>query len=82
MNLMRKLGWMLLLATTGLASTSAPSGDEPGDTPGGPSAGPAPQPGSGAPQQAPVQEEPPLAWPWWADEEDEFEGEGWTFWGR
>jgi len=84
MNPLRSLGWTLLL-TSWLAGGCVPQGEA-----GVPqktrklAEGPAPAPPSATPPSAPVQpvavEELPRAWPWVVEDDDEFEGEGWTFW--
>lgn len=76
MKLLRKLGWTFLLLSSGVAGGCAP-----------PAAAPPPPAGAPAPPQPhPAQLTPvddrPAAWPWFLEEEDEFEGEGWGFWGR
>ena len=75
MDLMRKLGWAALLATSG----AAPSAVQ------GLAAAPAATPAASAAARAPAA---PVAQPlscWFGDDDDllddEFEGEGWTFWG-
>jgi hypothetical protein len=80
MNLMRKLAWAAVLATSGAAPsavTSPPASATP--------AAPAPAPAAAPPgQPATVVQRPPSRW--FANEDDdlgddEFEGEGWGFWG-
>lgn len=74
MNLLRKLGWTFLLLSSGVAGGCAP-----------PAAAPVPPAGTpaGRPPQAAPDETASREWPWFLEEEDdEFEGEGWTFWGR
>ena len=85
MNLLRTFGWTLLL-TSWLAGGCAPQGEAglpdkarrlaEGGAPASP-----PAPPATAPQAKPAAgEELPRGWPWVSDDEDEFEGEGWTFW--
>ena len=84
------LGWTLLL-TSWLAGGCTPQGEagtpqkarkqaERGDS-AVPAAKPAPAvvPVKASPQNAAAPEELPRGWPW-VLEDDEFEGEGWTFW--
>lgn len=77
MNLMRKLGWTFLLLSSGVAGGCAP----PASAPLPPAGTPAPRPPA-QPGQPPEADAAAPAWPWFLEEEDEFEGDGWTFWGR
>lgn len=78
MNLMRKLGWTFLLLSSGMAGGCAPPASAPLPPPGAPAPpGPNAQPG-----QPPEADAAVPAWPWLFEEEDEFEGDGWSFWGR
>jgi hypothetical protein len=90
MNPLRKIGWTLLLATSWLAGGCAPQGDA--GVPAGArkqASGPLPPPNASnvPPAQAgavrpaaATSGELPRTWPWIVEEEDEFEGEGWSFW--
>ena len=72
MDLVRKLAWAALLVGSG-----APSADPP--VPAVPAAAPVQNPKPQAPP-APETAQPPAPWPRDWEDDDEFEGEGWTFW--
>ena len=76
MNVLRKLAWAAMLMGSGMPSSEGP---RPGPSvPAGPdaaSSAPAPVPAG----PLPVASSEPAIWPLDLDE-DEFEGEGWSFW--
>ncbi|WP_222622956.1 hypothetical protein [Ramlibacter cellulosilyticus] len=65
---MQKLAWAAVLASSGVPSTEVARPEVAAPAPARPKAEP-----------GPPAEEPGSAWPLELDE-DEFEGEGWTFW--
>jgi hypothetical protein len=81
MNVLRKLAWAAVLASSGVtpaedAPQPSPAAPAPAPTPAKPAAAPAQQP---RPAHATEPVRPCADWPLDLDD-DEFEGEGWTFW--
>ena len=69
-KVLRKLGWAVLLAASGVPRSEGPRPEA------ATAAAPPQELGPVRPAAEPVR----ASWSW-PEEEDEFEGEGWSFWG-
>jgi hypothetical protein len=82
MNMLKKLGWAAVLVTSGLPHSAVVPHEAAAGAAGAPVA-----PAGGDSGNGPDPATQPARWPWpFAGEDedlgdDEFEGEGWTFWG-